>query len=256
MNSAPPQSRPLGAALSVLILGAVGFSAGFFGPMVFVPEANQGPLLGIFITGPLGALLGLVLHLVCGGTHASNARRWQVLWSTAAAMTLVTLYFCQPQPALRGSIVEVQIERCGSPMEKVDAAIEQWNKRIAQVTWAAPRAGWQADAIQTSRLDRGAVLDVLVLRRAKIYEHRKPWDKGKISAGDWNLVNERKAFYVAYPEGSCGDYGVGSKAVRFTPYDTSALSSGPQPWPPKNLSDFLDLEVFHPVPDAYQRFIR
>ena len=30
------------------------------GPMVFAPDANQGPLLGIFITGPLGTLLGAI----------------------------------------------------------------------------------------------------------------------------------------------------------------------------------------------------
>jgi hypothetical protein len=43
-----------------LIVGGIGFCAGFFGPLVFAPEANQGPLLGIFITGPLGALLGAI----------------------------------------------------------------------------------------------------------------------------------------------------------------------------------------------------
>jgi hypothetical protein len=42
-----------------LILGALGFAAGFFGPILLRPEANQGPLLGIFITGPLGVVLGL-----------------------------------------------------------------------------------------------------------------------------------------------------------------------------------------------------
>jgi len=42
-----------------LLVGAVGFAVGFFGPILFTPEANQGPLLGIFITGPLG--------LICGG---------------------------------------------------------------------------------------------------------------------------------------------------------------------------------------------
>jgi len=41
-----------------IVLGGVGFSAGFFGPIIFTPGANQGPLLGIFITGPLGFLLG------------------------------------------------------------------------------------------------------------------------------------------------------------------------------------------------------
>ena len=41
-----------------LVVGGVGFVGGFFGPMIFAPDANQGPLLGLFITGPLGFLLG------------------------------------------------------------------------------------------------------------------------------------------------------------------------------------------------------
>ncbi len=41
------------------VLGGMGFCAGFFGPMIFDPGANQGPLLGIFITGPLGFFLGV-----------------------------------------------------------------------------------------------------------------------------------------------------------------------------------------------------
>jgi hypothetical protein len=43
-----------------MLLGAIGFCGGFFGPLIFTPESNQGPLLGIFITGPLGAVVGLV----------------------------------------------------------------------------------------------------------------------------------------------------------------------------------------------------
>ena len=46
--------------MGALVVGAVGFVGGFFGPMVFAPDANQGPLLGLFITGPLGFLLGAV----------------------------------------------------------------------------------------------------------------------------------------------------------------------------------------------------
>jgi hypothetical protein len=49
-----------------LVVGAVGFVGGFFGPMIFAPEANQGPLLGLFITGPLGFVLGGVGGFVYG----------------------------------------------------------------------------------------------------------------------------------------------------------------------------------------------
>jgi len=46
--------------LGGVILGSISFILGFFGPIIFAPEANQGPLLGIFITGPLGFLIGLI----------------------------------------------------------------------------------------------------------------------------------------------------------------------------------------------------
>jgi hypothetical protein len=45
-------------ALGALLTGAVCFSVGFFGPFFFAPEANEGPILGLLITGPLGALVG------------------------------------------------------------------------------------------------------------------------------------------------------------------------------------------------------
>ena len=45
-------------ALGAIIVGAAGFVAGFVGAIIFTPDANQGPLLGIFITGPLGFLIG------------------------------------------------------------------------------------------------------------------------------------------------------------------------------------------------------
>jgi hypothetical protein len=61
-----PRSALGAAGYGAAILGSIGFVAGFFGPMLLAPEANQGPLLGIFITGPGGALLGAVAGLVYG----------------------------------------------------------------------------------------------------------------------------------------------------------------------------------------------
>ena len=45
-------------------VAVVSFLAGFFGPVWFGPESPQGPLLGIFITGPVGAAVGSVIGLL------------------------------------------------------------------------------------------------------------------------------------------------------------------------------------------------
>ncbi|HVZ76878.1 MAG TPA: hypothetical protein VG818_02720 [Gemmatimonadaceae bacterium] len=47
-------------------VGVVAFAAGFLGPMIFAPGANQGPMLGIFITGPLGFVFGGLYGMVRG----------------------------------------------------------------------------------------------------------------------------------------------------------------------------------------------
>jgi uncharacterized membrane protein YeaQ/YmgE (transglycosylase-associated protein family) len=52
---------PVWACVGALMLGVTGFLIGFFGPMQFQPWANQGPMVGIFFTGPVGILLGGVI---------------------------------------------------------------------------------------------------------------------------------------------------------------------------------------------------
>jgi len=62
--------------LGACLVGGIGFTAGFFGPIIFTPVANQGPLLGIFFTGPIGFLLGgiggLLYWAVRGRTTTAN----------------------------------------------------------------------------------------------------------------------------------------------------------------------------------------
>jgi len=46
--------------LGGMIVGAIGFVVGFFGPMILYPQSNLGPLFGLFFTGPIGFLIGLI----------------------------------------------------------------------------------------------------------------------------------------------------------------------------------------------------
>ena len=60
-------------------VGAIGFALGFVGPILLEPDSPQGPLLGIFVTGPFGVILGALLGLSIGGlrqlTSAKHARQ-------------------------------------------------------------------------------------------------------------------------------------------------------------------------------------
>ena len=60
--------------IGAVLLGVIGFLSGFFGPIIFYPEANHGPLLGIFITGPLGFVLGGIVGGRFWKTRHCNAQ--------------------------------------------------------------------------------------------------------------------------------------------------------------------------------------
>lgn len=49
-----------------ILVGGIGFVLGFFGPMLLAPGANQGPMLGIFITGPGGVIVGAIAGALYG----------------------------------------------------------------------------------------------------------------------------------------------------------------------------------------------
>lgn len=93
MNDTPHRRWPP-VGLWPLTLGPVGFYAGFYGPLLLRPDANQGPLVGIFITGPGGVIGGLILGAIFRSLPISNARRWLALLAANVLLLLGTLLFC------------------------------------------------------------------------------------------------------------------------------------------------------------------
>ena len=64
------------AVCTALLFGTIGFVIGFFGPMLIAAlvgsEANLGPLWGIFILGPGGAILGFFVGAFVGSKKIRN----------------------------------------------------------------------------------------------------------------------------------------------------------------------------------------
>src|SRR5690348_5916270 len=54
------------AGVGGAVVGAVGFVVGYVGPLIFMPDASQGPLIGIFVTGPLGFIVGIIAGALVG----------------------------------------------------------------------------------------------------------------------------------------------------------------------------------------------
>jgi uncharacterized membrane protein YeaQ/YmgE (transglycosylase-associated protein family) len=230
-------------------LGAVGFAAGFFGPLLFSPDSNQGPLVGILMSGPAGALLGLVLLGVCTVVGVSARVQWRVLVGTAVAGALVVLVIVQPEPALRGYVMDLEVASCSRPIDTEQQVIDYWSKRIANVTWATARPGWQQDMHRTLREAPGVILKTKVLRQMSVWEQQKPWNRGSLVATAGRNAPEETSFY--YSTGTCSDFPSGHGVRAFEKYESNERITPPNEWPPSERENVITVSPIVPVPPQF-----
>jgi hypothetical protein len=240
-----------------LILGAVGFAAGFFGPMVLNPESNLGPIIGILYSGPGGAIAGAVLGAIFGVLPVSEGGRRQVLVTACVILAIGTLYYSLPKPAVRGYVIDVTVEACAPPTQFLDTAVAHWQQAVARVTWAAPAMNWKQTAIGNVQHDPGVVLTLRIQRKRAILRHRQPWDRGRSSVGPWIAMDESKTYYADEEGSACQPYLARQRQLYWPAVDPNMDPTKPAKiWPPTDTLGFLGLQKLGPVPVEYQELLQ
>ena len=84
---------PLGQAV---LLGGTGFVAGYVFPVLRMPYANQGPLMGFLLTGPAGFCAGLILGLLGKGFRWGPAAAAWLLVACCLLLGVATYVACEP----------------------------------------------------------------------------------------------------------------------------------------------------------------
>ena len=242
-------SKPAPGIAWIFVLGAAAGAAGFFGPIVFSPESNQGPLVGLFISGPAGAALGALLLAICALLKPPAPAQWRALYGIAMLAVVVTLFYVQPQPALRGRIFEATVTECAAPPAAKARALEDWRSRIAAVTWSQARAGWEQDMHKTLQEAPGVQFTAQISRRRSVFENRKPWNRGSLFASAWESPAEQLIFYE--PNGTCAVRLPGSEVRGFLPYDLNGTISAPTDWPPRSIYSIIDASDYTAIPARF-----
>jgi hypothetical protein len=236
---------PLIAAAGV---GVVGFLAGFFLPLLLSPEANQGPLLGIFITGPGGAALGLAVGVVATLLRLNRSRFLMATGTVAAAVAIGTLLLSFPEPLQLGSVMEADVVRCETAGQRVPAAVAEWKHQIAAGWVRTPRDGWEADIPALLERDPGVVLILRVKRQVHLTEHRKPWNRGRVTQRVKPGDGGESAFYLRGAAPDCSE--PLPAELRFSPEWNYTLPS-----PPDNGAGLLRLTAIGQVTPRLERAI-
>jgi hypothetical protein len=228
-------------------LGVAGFLAGFLGPLIVNPDANQGPLLGIFITGPGGALAGLLLGAVSQMLPMSEAIRGRMLVACVLTLVLGTLYVALPGPRILGNVIDAEVTACSPTGPLVDDAIRGWEQQVARAGRAPTSAAWREAAREAIAGDAAVVITMRVSRRVPIFEQRKPWNRGRKIAGVWTSVDSSERFYATDTGGDCA-VSLRRKQQLYMPFSNVTYESPSKSWPTTDPAAFLSLMELGPVP--------
>jgi hypothetical protein len=236
-------------AVAAGVLGTVGFLCGFIGPLKLNPSANQGPLTGIFFTGPGGFLLGILLAIL------PPFRGWRppafagLITVVALLVGASTLYGSLPEDRYQGSLVDATVEGCMPPTALVDVAERTWTRyNLQDQAWRTPWPNWQSTLSQAAASPDGVVLRLHIHRTRKIYELRKPWNYGRLSATRWKSVERSENHYSRQNGASCTQYTLGERRIYAPAWEPSDVS------PPDILPTYLGLYVLQAAPPRFLPF--
>ena len=183
------------------LVGFITFLCGFVGPIILTPEANLGPLLGLFITGPLGFLLGGVIgfwRILWDSTRKTGALEWGmflVIWLLMMGWYLIFFMF-GPTAILLGTLCQLAAavgtaliyrQRCGKLNQPIDrrffsvlfAALfiisTEFFPPVTHPDWARPQDGYlqnppAAVFYWDSRLDSSYKVPQLAINRTRLME--------------------------------------------------------------------------------------
>jgi len=222
------------------VLGITGFVCGFVGPMVFAPESNQGPMLGIFITGPAGALLGAILGVVVGAMSLSAATANRFLVGAAMLVAATTIYFAIPEPHYYADAVEGEIRECATPEPLRDGAVKRLNELAASHPPLPRPVAWGDAFDKALDEDHGVVLEVHLSRYRRLYRREARWNRDTLEAGPWVASDATATYYAISGGPECDGYAIGANAL-FNVVSRVGI------WPPAGLAEMLNVSVATPL---------
>jgi hypothetical protein len=229
--------------LWAILLGAVGLVGGFLAPLAIAPEANQGPLVGLLITGPAGLVLGAALGAIASALRLPEPANRKILIVAMTAVAIGTIAFCIPPSRHVADLVEGEIVSCIDAETHKSATLARLNDM--ELSKPLKRNSKWGDDFDKALLDRpGVVVNIHVVRARAVDEGRARWNFGSPSLREWTAVDATPNYFVARSGDECGAFPVGSKAIL-------AVKGNLGAWPPYGIAEMLGMKLAQPLSAEY-----
>lgn len=231
----------------VVVLGAAWFMAGFVGPMIVAPGANQGPMAGIFITGPLGVIAGAILGGLAALLDLRPQSARKCLYGLASIGVVAIVYFVIPSPRMDADIIEGTLEQCASPATlRADtaAAMQAFSERhFAALGKSNPwtPSAWERRFDELLANEGGVVLKVHTNRVARQYRGAARWDEDRLTTSPWLAVDRHDTVYAESSGSDCRAFPPVGTRVRYR------LRGLINIWEPRTLPELMNVYRAEPM---------
>ena len=210
----------------------------------------MGPLIGVFMTGPLGAILGVAGYFISRWLQVSMATQWRVIIGLSVLLVAGTILSSFPAPEFKAFIVNCVVVRCRSINALQDELIASWQERVDNIKSQDPATGWKEKMSATLQAAPGVAIDARILHRTEIRVNRKPWNRGMLFAVDRTKLNEQVSYFDA--GASCASYEVGMPLESFVEYGNRKYAPSGADWPPTVLETLVMRGEIRPVPTEFR----
>lgn len=216
------------------LLGMTGVISGFYLPIILDPCANDGPLLGIFYTGPYAFVFGILVGLVLKIIRASKRTKIGVIIPSVLLIIGVTASLSLPEDRPLPRRVSGEIVSRTNPLDRLDSRVLWWDQRIQEETRIHPPLGWKKKIGNQFAQEVGCLVGVNVQSSQRLYLRKRPWN-----SRDTIVVEEKNNVLVEfYVQGcSCANMTQDS-SISFEPQMKPDLVT-----PPASVANFLGVEL-------------
>jgi hypothetical protein len=203
---------------------------------------EQGPLVGIFVTGPIGFLIGLLAGWMFERAKIGELAREGIFVVLVVGTAWGSLVLSRPGPQIFGTIEEGAIVKCETPMVRLPVALSMWGSTIAANPQLGVRPNWQGEARRTLEDAHGVVVEFVTERRRNVYRDPR---SSALSAESWIVEEEKAEYFADFAGSACSGYPLHRSERLWAGLPKTPATDE---IPPQDPAGVLGLEELDPIP--------
>jgi len=155
--------------------GSLGLIGGFIFPHWLNPSSNIAPVVGLFVTGPIGFVYGTLLFVLSVKILRIRENIFGIGVVSLFIIVALTFYLSLPDKSFNKTNISGEIVECIQIDKLVDNQIEWWKQQETKRNEKWNLSVWEPQIREMVSNDRGSILKLKITKKIDEYILERPW---------------------------------------------------------------------------------